>query len=222
MKKIQTNKSMTVYCISGLGADERAFYRLSLKYKMNHVQWKTPLENESIKEYAARLSEEIVEENAVIIGLSMGGIIAAEICRLKPVKKLILISSIKSTAEKPPYFKATKYIPIQNHFPLDILKNLGSYLRPLLGGIDLESRNLINGMLQDADDSFVRWGMNAILEWESDAPRGTQIYHIHGDRDLLFPHIFVKNALIVKGGTHSMILLNAAKVSMMINNILRV
>lgn len=49
-----------LYLISGLGADERIFGRLSLleNQEHKHLQWIPPNDN-TLKEYALRLSEQV-------------------------------------------------------------------------------------------------------------------------------------------------------------------
>ena len=47
----------TIYCISGLGADERAFSKLRVKgYELKVIPWLIPGQNETIQEYAARMA----------------------------------------------------------------------------------------------------------------------------------------------------------------------
>lgn len=88
----------TIYCISGLGADEKAFSRLSIEgYQLQIINWLKPLHNETLQEYATRMRETIKEEEPILIGLSFGGIMCTEIAKQIPVQKIIIISSIKSS-----------------------------------------------------------------------------------------------------------------------------
>ena len=46
-----------IYCISGLGADERAFSNLKIDgYELVYMPWLQPLEKETIEQYAKRMS----------------------------------------------------------------------------------------------------------------------------------------------------------------------
>src|SRR5882724_23441 len=95
-----------IYCISGLGADEKIFANLQLQgYELRHIPWLTPHKNEKINAYARRMAASIQHESPLLIGVSFGGMVAIEIARHMPVRKLILISTIKSTGEMPPWMK---------------------------------------------------------------------------------------------------------------------
>jgi pimeloyl-ACP methyl ester carboxylesterase len=99
----------TIYCISGLGADERAFSKLKIKdFKLKVINWLMPEPNETIEHYATRMRATITEENPVLMGLSFGGMICTEIAKQIPVEKIIIISSIKSSKELPLWMKTVK------------------------------------------------------------------------------------------------------------------
>lgn len=86
-----------IYLISGLGADERMFQRLNFyNFEPVYLQWISPKKNESISDYAARLKSQITEEKPIIIGLSLGGMMAVEISKQIKTEKVVLISSIKT------------------------------------------------------------------------------------------------------------------------------
>ena len=87
----------TIYCISGLGADERAFSKLKIDgYSLRVIPWLMPEPGETIQHYATRMRAIIDDPEPILMGLSFGGMLCAEIAKQIPVQKLILISSVKS------------------------------------------------------------------------------------------------------------------------------
>ena len=81
-----------IYCISGLGSDEKIFARIKVDgYQLVHIPWLKPEKDEPIEVYAKRMSKYIKDEKPVLMGLSFGGMMAIEITKLLPVDKLILI-----------------------------------------------------------------------------------------------------------------------------------
>ncbi len=60
------------------------------------MDWIEPLKNESLKNYAQRISNKITSDNPTLIGLSFGGILAVEISKILKLQKVILISSAKT------------------------------------------------------------------------------------------------------------------------------
>src|SRR5437764_2674 len=95
-----------IYCISGLGADERVFSKMKFEgYKVHFIQWLIPEKNETIEHYAKKMIQQIHHENPIMIGLSFGGIMCIEISRQIKTELIILISSVKSSDEIPLWMK---------------------------------------------------------------------------------------------------------------------
>lgn len=68
---------MKIYCICGLGADNRIFDFLNIKYKLIYLYWKTPTQNERISSYFKRLGAKINHKEVYgFIGVSFSGRIA--------------------------------------------------------------------------------------------------------------------------------------------------
>src|SRR5688572_202955 len=94
---------LNVYCIPGMGVDQRLFKNLKLKNcNIHHIKWITPGKEDDLAAYAMRLSEQIdTSRPFVLIGVSLGGMCAVEIAkRFKPLKTFV-ISSCKISAELP-------------------------------------------------------------------------------------------------------------------------
>src|SRR5688500_13870597 len=108
-----------IYCLSGFGADEKVFSKLTFPgYDIHYVKWNIPERNESLEAYAKRLIEQIRHTNPVLIGLSFGGMMCIEIARQVPVEKIILISSIKSFRERPFWMKLSGKLKLNKIFPM--------------------------------------------------------------------------------------------------------
>jgi len=108
-----------IYCISGLGVDERAFSNLRIDgYQLKVIQWIEPLKNETLYRYAKRMSEEIDTENPILMGLSFGGMMCIEIAKQIPVSKVIIISSIKSSLELPTWMKTVAWLKLNKILPV--------------------------------------------------------------------------------------------------------
>ena len=117
----------TIYIISGLGADKRMFQNFSFEgFEVVHIDWDLPLENETLQNYALRISENIKDENAILIGLSFGGIISVEISKIKKFKKVFLLSSAKTKFEIPFYYRFLGKLNLLRMIPSSILKKVNS------------------------------------------------------------------------------------------------
>ena len=53
--------------------------------------------------------------------------------------------------------------------------------------------------------AYLDWSIDRIVNWQQKEPLPRTI-HIHGDKDPVFPIQYIKNAVVVKNGTHIMII----------------
>ena len=59
-----------IYLLSGLGADKRVFDLIDLSdFKLNHVEWIDPFDDEPIENYAQRLLTQITTPKPILIGV---------------------------------------------------------------------------------------------------------------------------------------------------------
>ena len=117
---------MTAYFISGLGADRRVFGRLKLppNFIIRHIEWIEPLKNESLFEYSKRLSDQMPEKkDFILVGLSFGGLVAIEINKILPAKKIILISSISNKNELSLRYRLLNLLKLHKIIPAFVLKS---------------------------------------------------------------------------------------------------
>src|SRR5436190_24391081 len=87
----------------GLGSDERLFRYIDLNgSRKQFIKWLKPVKNETLQSYLLKIKEQItIDEPPVVVGVSLGGIMAMELRELMPVEKTIIISSVKMRAEMP-------------------------------------------------------------------------------------------------------------------------
>jgi pimeloyl-ACP methyl ester carboxylesterase len=211
----------TIYCISGLGADEGAFQYLDLSFvKPVFLGWIKPLKNETLHAYAMRMKEKYIhEEKPLIFGLSLGGMIAVEIAKSIPSSKTIIISSAKTKNEIPFYLKTFRYIPLYKTLPDWSIRQHSVMREFFLGVKKEEAKNYVKKVAQNADADFYRWAVEAILNWKNETVP-SNVVHIHGSNDKLLPYKFISADITVNNGGHLMIIENADKVSKLIKNII--
>ena len=210
-----------IYCISGLGADEEVFSRLKINgYKLVYLPWLIPEKKESIVVYAKRMCAGILTENPIIIGLSFGGMIAIEIAKLLPVKKIILISSIKIMDELPGWMKRVAKLNLNKIFSMRSHKIFEPVQNKLLGvSNDSDEIEMVRNYRKNAPIVYTTWAVNEVINWRNKWLHPC-IFHIHGDNDKMFPIKKLSPTHVVKGGGHFMIVNKAAEVSAYINSIL--
>jgi len=212
---------MKVYFISGLAADSRVFKYIQLPPNCEavYLEWITPLKNESLHDYSLRLAEKIdANEPFSIIGLSMGGMMASEIAAtLNPVLT-VLISSVPSSTHLPFYFKAAGALKLQKVVPISVVKSAAVVKRFFTAEKD-EDKKMIKQIIRDSDNSFIRWAMDAILNWENETMPSSYI-HIHGTRDEVLPVRFTKPTHVLSKAGHLMIMTKAKEINKILEEVL--
>lgn len=210
----------TIYCISGLGADERAFSRLKLSaYNVVYLPWVMPLLHETIQQYALRMSAGIKDKNCLLMGLSFGGMMCIEIAKLIGADKVILISSISTVKSIPRWLKNIGKLKINKLFPMRSFKILEPVQNLFLGVTDKAVKEMVRDYRKNSPTKYNDWAINQIVNWQN-TWQPSKLYHIHGDSDHTFPIKYISATHIVKGGGHFMIMNNADQVNIYLKEIL--
>lgn len=203
-----------IYCISGLGADEKAFAKIKIPgCSLQHLKWLTPDKDEAIELYARRMSEQIDDDNPVLMGLSFGGMMCIEIAKLRVVQKVILISSIPGFKQLPLWMKLAGKLRLNRIMPIHAYSRM---LQPIqdyhIGAKTREEKEIVRRYRKNVSQVYLDWAVNAVLNWKNDK-QPAPLFHIHGDADKIFPIKNVKPDFIVKGGTHFMVYSKAKAVN---------
>ena len=101
-----------VYLMPGMAANPTIFENIKLpedKYQIHWLEWKIPVKDETLESYAKRMILDIKHENIVLLGVSFGGILVQEISKHIKLKKLFVVSSVKSHHELPKRLKFLKH-----------------------------------------------------------------------------------------------------------------
>lgn len=206
-----------LFFISGLGADHRAFDRIRLDgYKQTHLPWIIPEKGETMHSYAQKMAKPIMAaENPVVIGVSLGGMLASEMTTFVPNMQAILISSIKSPTERSYLLKIGRVFPAQHLMPIRLLKRLTFLWRWANFKRPKEDVNRMLQMFHEQDNRFLKWAMIHAPKWKGTGV-SERIHHIHGDKDRLFPIKRIHASRIVRGGSHIMVFTHGRKISKMI------
>ncbi|MEO8887093.1 MAG: alpha/beta hydrolase [Mucilaginibacter sp.] len=210
-----------IYLIAGLGADTRVYNNIDLHdHDVVPLDWIEPDETDTLSAYAQKLIQQYhITPNSVIIGNSLGGMMGIEIAKIIPINKVILISSIKTISEAPWYFDFFRAAPIHKLVPKCLMTSSGIFIELLFGKMNPEDLWLFKDMLKKSSPVFLKWAMAASLKWKNNIVPAN-VYHITGDKDLIFPCKKIKDATVIKGGTHIMIFDKAKQVNKLIKSIL--
>ena len=192
----------------GLAASSAIFERISLpstEFEMVLLEWEIPLDNETLANYAKRIAGKIKHKNPVLIGVSFGGILVQEMSKWIEARKVIIISSVKSNAEFPRRMKIAKTTKAYKLIPMNLLLNVESLAKFSFGDKITQRLKLYEKFLSVRDKRYLDWAIEQVILWDRTVI-DEKVIHIHGDADEVFPIKYIKKCIVVKGGTHIMIL----------------
>ena len=201
---------ISIYLMPGMAASSKIFELIKFPsyYNLIYLKWIKPNKNETIKSYAKRMSTFINDVDPVLIGVSFGGILVQEISKHIKVKKLIIISSVKSKIELSLSMKFAKKTGIHRLLPINWIDDLEKLLLFVFGPSIKARVDAYKRYLSERDPDYLKWSINQIINWKQ-INYDDKIIHIHGEKDKVFPLKYLernKNFIIVKNGTHATIL----------------
>jgi len=212
---------MQIFFLSGLGADKTVFQFLNLgDHEKIFIDWIEPGKNESLPDYALRLKKSYIPDEALIVGLSFGGMLATEIAKEYPLVKAIIISSSKTVYEVPPYYKTGKIMPLHDWVSSEVQRWFMMRMKWFFGLNTNESIKIYEDLIRNCNTGFNRWAVNAILHWNNtEVPEN--IIHIHGTHDKVLPYKYIQQAnYTIQKGEHLMVMEQPAVLSHLLKEII--
>ena len=197
-----------VYFMPGMAASSLIFERIKMPedtFESHLLEWIIPNKNDTLQEYAKKMAEKVTHQNVVLIGVSFGGILVQEMAHFLSVKKVIIISSVKSNTELPSRMKIAKSTKAYKLLPTSMAQKIEVLSKFAFGSIIKQRLILYEKYMCMRDKTYLDWSIEQIINWNQITP-DFNLVHIHGDADEVFPIKNIKNVIEIKGGTHLMIL----------------
>jgi pimeloyl-ACP methyl ester carboxylesterase len=197
-----------VYFMPGLAASSLIFEKIQLSdevFEIHLLDWKIPKASESLKSYAKRMALDVKHDKAVLIGVSFGGVLVQEMASFLDLRKLIIVSSVKSNLEIPLRMKIAKQTKAYKLVPTGLMQNIEVLQKFSFGTIIKQRLKLYERYLAMREKTYLDWAIEKMLTWDR-SKVDIDVIHIHGDADEVFPVKNIKKFIAVKGGTHIMIL----------------
>jgi pimeloyl-ACP methyl ester carboxylesterase len=197
-----------VYFMPGLAASSSIFERIvlpSASFEVILLDWVQPEKDETLVAYAQRMAEKVVHENAVLIGVSFGGILVQEMAVFLNLRKLIIISSVKTRDEMPRRIKFAKTTKAYKLLPTSLLNDVEKLIKYSFGNGINQKLKLYEKFLHLRNKEYLDWAIEQVVCWDRSVP-DPRVIHIHGDLDEVFPAKNINSFIPIKGGTHIMIL----------------
>lgn len=192
----------------GLAANSLIFENIKLpesSFEIHLLDWEIPIGNETLLHYAERMAKLVKHDGAVLIGVSFGGVLVQEMAQFLNLRKLIIISSVKSNLELPLPMRIAKTTKAYKLMPTSLFQNIESLIKLSFGKVANQRIKLYQKFMSRREKVYLDWAIEQMVLWNR-VEVDPNVIHIHGDADAVFPIKYIQNCIVVKGGTHIMIL----------------
>ena len=215
---------MKIYLIPGQAYTRDIYSKIDLtdlNYK--YIDWAEPKAKESFKNYSLRMAADIDDnDDNVLIGHSLGGLVSLEISQYKKINKVILLSSLKTRGEMPFMLRLVKPFGISFFISRRIGINSVKYWGKYHDFVTQEEQELFKKMLSCFSNRYLRWSFKQLSGWHEPIIKSTtKIFHIHGTKDKTFPYKRIRKPVIsIINGSHIMVYKQAEEISEVLRTIL--
>lgn len=202
------DKKIHVYLMPGMAANPSIFDGIHLPvdtFETHTLEWFVPDNGMNLEMYAQKMCEKIEHPNAVLMGVSFGGMLVQEMAKFLPVEKIIVVSSVKSKHELPKKMLFAKYTKVHKLLPTGLVTNVELLAKYAFGESVTKRLHLYEKYLSVRDKYYIDWAIDQIVNWNQERPP-ENVVHIQGEKDTVFPISNIKDCIPVKNGTHTMII----------------
>lgn len=216
------NPKKVIYCIPGQGADHRLFNNFDLgnEYEIRFIKYEIPKKGDRMEDYARSLAEQIdTSEAFILIGTSLGGMLATEMTDFLNPEKTIIISSAKCRKELPHRYRFQRILPLNKIVPGKLVKAGAKVMQPIVEPDSKKEKPTFKKMLNDKDEKFMKRSVDMIINWNR-KNYSDKIIHIHGNKDRTLPIRNVKHDYVINDGSHMITLTRGEELSQLIKYIL--
>lgn len=198
-----------VYLMPGMAASPTIFEYIKLPqetFEVHHLRWELPEKNESLENYALRLSKEIKHEKPILLGVSFGGILVQEMNKFIKPQKTIVVSSVLHESQFPMRMKFARRSKLYKLVPTKLFADVEKLAKYALGETATDRIELYKKYLSVSDKKYLDWAIDKIMNWKQ-SQQLENVVHIHGSKDRVFPMKYIKeNVIEIENGTHVMII----------------
>jgi pimeloyl-ACP methyl ester carboxylesterase len=202
-----------LYLLPGLGAQSAIYERIRWpeSWQVTHLEWMEPLPNESLSAYAKRWVAQIDCPKPILMGVSLGGMVAQEMALHCQAECVILLSSVQDPAHMGRWLKTLKYTQFYRLTPYLIALLPHPFLQILMAGrMKLNHQKWFNRYMRQRSFRYLSWALNVVFTWQQ-KDVNCPVYAIKGDRDIIFP--LQPHEIVLPKAGHLAILTHAPLIS---------
>jgi pimeloyl-ACP methyl ester carboxylesterase len=221
---MKAQNEIDVYLFSGQGSDRRIFDSLHFDptFRIKFIEYGCPEKNQSMRDFALSLVSRIdTTRPFVLMGVSLGGMICAELAEVLKPLKVILISSAKNRNELPFRYRFQKIIPLYRLVPPRMMRWGAQWMQPLVEPDRNRNKATFVAMLKAKEAVYMKRTVAMIIHWGR-TENSAAFVQLHGSKDHTIPLRNIKNPrFVIPGGSHMMTLTRAAEIEGILKEIVK-
>lgn len=204
---------MIIYAIPGFGTTADLFSNISVEgAELVVLQWPAASHDDTMESYARKFLPQIdTTKPFCLLGVSFGGMLCTELCGILKPQHTFLVSSARARHELPWFLRILKYIPLHRCISENAHRRLARYGRPMIGFDKAYLPQFIK-MASSMGPQYFRNCSRIIVNWRRESPP-ENLTSLHGSADRLILYSGVKADHTIRGGTHAMVVMQAAEIS---------
>ncbi|MEN1784898.1 MAG: alpha/beta hydrolase [Bacteroidota bacterium] len=197
-----------IYFMPGMAASPSIFEGIRLDpllFELHFLEWFVPNPKASLESYAKDMAQKVKHNLPILLGVSFGGLLVQEMAKHMEVSLVIAISCVKTRAELPWRMHFARRTKIHRLLPTALVSRIDFLVKYAFGDRVTKRLKLYEQYLSVRDKNYLSWAIDAIVNWKQEQ-LPEKLIHIHGDKDAVFPIKNIRDCIVVKNGTHTMIL----------------
>lgn len=201
-------KKIPIYFMPGMAASSKIFEYIKLPsdlFEPYFLEWAAPGPKRNLRSYAKEIAQNIKHNDPVLVGVSFGGILVQEMAKIIPVKRIVIVSSVKHHRELPLKMLLARYTNVHKLLPTGLVDNLPLLAKYAFGGPVARRLEMYRKYMAVPDAYYMDWCLNQMVKWKQDIVPPNLI-HIHGEKDTVFPIDNIADCIRIPNATHTMIL----------------
>ncbi|MDW3211759.1 MAG: alpha/beta hydrolase [Reichenbachiella sp.] len=211
---------MTVYCLTGLGADSSVFELLQINYPKVCIEWIPSYKWENMASYAWRLCAQIdTSKPFVLLGVSFGGMLAVEMNKYIQPKQTILVTSLARRSELSLWIRLIAKTKLNRILPSFLFGSNPKWLILFFGIKSERGKKLVTKIAKKSDRVLTQLSIDKVLTWDNEwLPEN--LVRIVAANDRLLPNPQKIEAYKIKNAGHFAIVENSEEISAQVDKIL--
>ena len=193
------------YFLPGMAADLRLYSKMTIEgVEPVFIDWPHPEGAKTLTDYAHLLADRFMrsDEPHVLVGSSMGGMMAVELSHITAPVHTYLLSAPATRREFPDLLNRLRASRVHKLLGPKTVFRINRLADVFMGFKSDEDRALFYDMLEGYGPEFLHFAVNAVLEWDRQEPPAAYTQILGSDDKLFPPKRAEAPAHVIEGGGH--------------------